>query len=749
MHKSIMLRPSAVLPALLAISASMAAMPALAQAPADETGPGVGDIVVTAQKRAENIQDVPASIAAFSQEALENRQIRGLGDLITRVPSLQVGYTYGSNTLTLRGISTNLTGGFEDPSVAVHVNGVYQARARSLNLTLMDLERIEVLSGPQGTLYGRNATGGVINYILRGPTEQTEAQITGRVGNFDSYALQGYISGPISDTVGFRISGMLDNRDKGFVKNLLPGASKSRYFENKFTGVRGILAFKPSDTVQFDLEGSYGNTRSSFNPGVLAPSLNPARRAVLGPQSFRPREVYADYPSENNSKEYAATATLTWDISDDVQLKSISAYQKYKNTMPLDLDASGFTAQTVFNRFESDTYTQELNLNADSFDGRLKSIFGVYYFNDSVRSASQVLSALANPTAPAISTYATTNRLKARSIAFFTDQTFSVTDSLRLIGGVRYNIDKKDTQNRIIRGGACPVPGNPLLTGDTDQKFTAWTPKAGIQFDVTDKIMAYATYQKGFKAGGVSAGTCGNAYEPETIKGGEVGIKTQFADNRIRLNVAGYWYDYGNLQVQKTLGTIGGFTVLNAAESRIKGIEANLDAVITSRLKLDAAAMVQSAKYTDFVNCNQTIVLPAPQVACAASDGRPLTDPARNQQVAGNWLNRAAPYSLSIGLQYTADVGAGEIMLRGESYWSGRIHFNEFNTAVLDQPAYNIQNAYVTFTPTGDRYNLRAFVKNIRNVDYKASGYFNGLTAQYTVVWNPPRTYGLEASYRF
>ncbi|MEJ7925892.1 TonB-dependent receptor [Sphingobium sp. AN641] len=741
MYKASIMGSSALIPVVLAVSAGIVATPAFAQAPVVEAGQGVGDIVVTAQKRAENIQDVPASIAAFSQETLENRQIRGLGDLTTRVPSLQVGYTYGSNTVTLRGISTNLTGGFEDPSVAVHVNGVYQARARSLNLTLMDLERIEVLSGPQGTLYGRNATGGVINYVLRGPTERTEAQITGRVGNFDSYALQGYISGPISDTVGFRISGMLDNRDKGFVRNLLPGAPKSRYFENKFTGVRGILAFKPSDTVQFDLEGSYGNTRSSFNPGVLAPSLNPARRAVLGLQSFRPREVYSDYPSENNSKEYAATATLTWDISDDVQLKSISAYQKYRNSMPLDADASGFTAQTIYNRFKSDTYTQELNLNADSFDGRLKSIFGVYYFNDRVASASQVFSALANPTAPAISTYATTNRLKARSIAFFTDQTFSVTDALRLIGGVRYNIDKKDTLQSILNT-AC-------LDKKTNQKFTAWTPKAGIQFDVTDKIMAYATYQKGFKAGGVSAGTCGNAYEPETIKGGEVGIKTQFADNRIRLNIAGYWYDYGNLQVQKTLGTIGGFTVLNAADSRIKGIEANLDAAITPRLKLDAAVMVQSAKYTDFVNCNQTIVLPAPQVACAASDGRPASDPARNQQVAGNWLNRAAPYSVSIGLQYTADVGGGEIMVRGESYWSGRIHFNEFNTRILDQSAYTIQNAYVTFTPDGDKYSLRAFVKNIRNVDYKASGYFNGLTAQYTVVWNPPRTYGLEASYRF
>ncbi|MEJ7925345.1 TonB-dependent receptor [Sphingobium sp. AN641] len=742
MIKASILRSSSLVSICVAMTVGACAGSAFAQSPASEASRGVEDIVVTAQKRSESIQDVPATIAAFSQEALQERQIRGLGDLITRVPSLQVGYTYGSNTVTLRGVSTNLTSGFEDPSVAIHVNGVYQARARSLNLVLMDLERIEVLSGPQGTLYGRNATGGVINYILRGATDQMEAQVTGRVGNYDSYAIQGHISGPISDTVGFRISGMLDHRDKGFVKNLQPGAAKKRFGENKFTGIRGLLDFQPSDTVQLTLEGSYGNTRGSFNPGVLAPSLNPARQPRLDPQTYRPQKVYADYPSENNTKEYSATATLVWDISDDVQFKSISAYNKYDNAMPIDYDGSGFNAQTILQNVKSDTYTQEFNLNLDSIDGRLKSIFGIYYFNDSAYADTEVISALFSPTSTPTSTYFATNRLKAKSIAFFTDQTFSVTDSLRIIGGIRYNIDKKYTV-QFIRN-SCPNAANP---GVTDQKFTAWTPKAGIQFDVTDRIMAYANYQKGFKAGGVAAGTCGNAYEPESIEGGEVGLKTTFADNRVRLNIAGYWYNYGNLQVQKTLGTIGGFSVVNAADSRIKGIEANLDAVITPQFKLDASAMVQSAKYKDFENCNQTIVLPAGQFACTASDTRPASE--RVEQVAGNWLNRAPPYSFSVGAQYTADLGGGELSLRGESYWSGKVRFNEFNTSVLSQRAYNIQNAYVSFTPDSETFVLRAFMKNIRNVNYKASAYYSGLTAQYTVVWNPPRTYGLEASYNF
>ncbi|WP_340265853.1 TonB-dependent receptor [Sphingobium mellinum] len=731
------MRSSSLIPISLIVSVAAGVVPACAQTPAESAPSGLADIIVTAQKRAENVQDVPATIAAFSQETLQTRQIKGLADLITQIPSMQVSNSFGSNSVTIRGISTGLTSGFEDPSVAVHVNGVYQPRARALSLALMDLERIEVLSGPQGTLYGRNATGGVINYILRGPTDEMEAEVTGRVGNYDSYGLQGYISGPINDKVGFRIAGIWDNRDKGFVKNLLPGAAKDRFGENHVAGIRGVLEFRPTETLRVDLEGSFTNTRGSFEPGVVAPSLKPATQALLNPQTFLPQKVYADYPTENNTKEYTATATVTWDVADNVQVKSISAYQRYKNFMGIDYDSSSFVAQTLLNHNQSRTYTQEVNLNADLFDGRLKSIFGVYYFNDRVTQGTQVFSNLFGVrTTP---TFTASNLLKSKSIAFFTDQTLSITDRLRVVAGVRYNEDKKVTLQTIV--GTC---SNKL----TDQKFTAWTPKAGIQFDITDKVMAYATYQKGFKAGGVAAGTCGNAYEPETIEGVEAGIKSSFADNRIRFNIAGYWYDYGNLQVQKTLGTVGGFAVLNAAQSRIKGIEANLDAIIVPGLKLDAAGMVQSAKYTDFVNCDQSVQLPV-GTACGASDPRPLTDPARNVQLKGNWLNRAAPYSLTVGLQYGFDVAGGELLLRGESYWSGKVHYNEFATPILTQKAYNLQNAYLTFTPQNNKYTLRAFVKNIRNVDYYATAYYAGLTAQYTAAWSPPRTYGVEASYRF
>lgn len=717
----------------LAMIAGVNTGAAYAQSAESSARADVGDIIVTAQKREQRLQDVPATIAAFSEESLETRQIKGLNDLTTRIPSLVMGYQFGSNQITLRGISTGLTSGFEDASVAVHVNGVYQARARSLDLAQMDLERIEVLSGPQGTLYGRNATGGVVNYIMKGPSDEIEAEFTGNLGNRNAHGVRGFISGPINDKVGFRITGLWDNID-GDVKNLLVGAPDKHFGGRHVAALRGVLAFDPTETLRIEVEGTYARTRSSYAPTALAPSINPGRAAFLVPQTYRPHKVYSDLDAANNTTQYSATGTITLDVSDNVQLKSISGYQKYKNFMSVDYDASGANAEHIPSSGHSRTYSQEFDLNTEMFDGRLKSIFGMFYFNDKYTQQTNVFSSLFGGTN--IDVYQANFSQKAKSLAFFTDHTFSVSDRFRLLAGIRFNNDKKKA-NLNIRGQCANV--------ERDLEFEAWTPRAGVQFDVTDEIMAYATYQKGFKSGGIGSGTCGDTFKPETIEGGEAGLKTSLADNRIHLNIAGFWYDYKNIQVQKTLGTAGGFQVQNAAAARIKGIEASFDAAITDRLRLDGSAMVESAKYTDYTNCSPADFLGA----CSATDIRPVSDPTRNKDLQGNWLNRAPPYSVSIGLEYSVDVAGGELLLRGESYWSGKLRFSEFADPILTQKAYNIQNAYATFTPGNEKYVLRAFIKNIGNTNYRTSGFFDGFTFQRETTWGAWRTFGGEVTVRF
>ena len=707
---------------------------AAAAADAASTTTALEEVIVTAQKRSENLQDVPASITALTSDALEARQINSLADLRALVPSFQVGYNYGSNLITLRGVSTNLTAGADDPSVAMHIDGVYQPRSRNLDVAMIDLQRVEVLSGPQGTLYGRNATGGVVNYILNQPTKEFEAKVTGVAGNYNRFGVEGMISGPLTDKLSYRLVGIWDDQSKGFTKDLTAGAPRSSIESKRVAGVRGALRFQPTDAVRFDLDAFYVDTKSPQNPGVLAPSGNAFLRTVLTPQTYEPHKTYAGSDTYGNSEDLQASLTGSWSINDNLELKSITGYQTLINSINQDYDATAFRGQDTNQDTKSQTFTQEFNLTGRSFDGRLTSIFGFFYLDDHVKTAAFAF--IKSSPAAAFQGLFLSDQ-DAKSYSFFTDQTFAVTDKLRLIAGVRYNNDKKTMTNRIVVGGATTCAGLSQTL-----KWDAWTPRFGAQYDVAPGIMAYVTWQKGFKSGGFQANTCLDSYDPESIKGVEAGIKSEFWDRRARLNVAAYRYTYSNLQVQKQVG-IAGFSVVNAADSRLKGIEATFELSVTDRLQLSAAGMVQSAKYLDFLNCNATLS----SVACTAADPRSATE--RQEQLKGNWLNRAPPYSMNMAIQYTFDVARGELVLRGDSVWVGKTRYNEFNTPILTQNEYSVQNAYATYTPEKSNLTFRAFIKNLANKDYRVHANYGSSQQTYNVFWAPPRTYGAEISARF
>lgn len=695
---------------------------------------GLGIIVVTAQKREESLQKVPATIAALGSDELQLRQIQDVSGLQAEVPSLVVGSYYGTSLITLRGISTGLTSGAEDPSVATHINGVYQPRSRSVDSAMADLERVEVLSGPQGTLYGRNATGGVINYILKRPTNQFEGEVTARVGNYDRYGAQARVSGPISDDVRVLVSGIFENQDRGYAKNLLPNAPRDRLDSGKFAGGRFAIDVGDSSGVNLQLDAIYLDTRTVPVAEAFSTPDDPNLLPFLGPVSVVPRQTYSNIGAFTHSKIFQGIATLSIPISDNVNFKSITGYQTFRDKMYIDLDSSGVTSVEILQPLRSNTLTQEFNLNTETFDGRLKSVFGLFYFNDDFSSKAVVDFVL--PGFGGVQTAFTD--ISSKSYAAFMDHTFSVTERFRLQFGLRYNRDEKDAVQSIDFGG---FPICPTITGSRRDK--AWTPRVGAQFDVTDDAMLYGQWSKGFKSGGFTANSCGDDFEPESIEGPEVGIKTTLFDNRVRFNLSGYFYKYANLQVQKTVD-VGVFFVVNAAEAEIYGAEFSLDALIADGLKFDVAGMLQSAKYTSFSNCNET-AFPG---ACGAFDPRPVGS--RETDVSGNWLNRAAPYSLNLGLQYTADLGnGGEVVLRGESYFSGRIYYSEFNIAQSTQNAYNLQNLYLTYNAPDDRFTIRGYVKNIGDKDYKRSYFFNSAVRLGNGNYGPPRTFGIDATVRF
>ncbi len=705
----------------------------------DAANTGLSEIVVTAQKREQNLQKVPASITALNSDQLETRQIQDISGLQSEVPSLVVGRYYGTSLITLRGISTGLTSGAEDPSVATHINGVYQPRSRSVDSAMADLERVEVLSGPQGTLYGRNATGGVVNYVLKRPTSTFEGEVTGRYGNYNHYGIQGRVSGPLSDNVRVLISGIYDNQEKGYAVNLAtnPGAAK-RLDSGKFAGGRFALDIGDAKGLNVQLEAIYLDTQTVPVTESISPPDVGYFLPFLGTQSFVPHRTYSEISPYTHSKYFQASGTINIPLSDQFDLKSITGYQTFKDEMLIDGDSSAAASVETLQNIKSDTFSQEFDLSGSTFDDRLKSIFGVFYYKDNYLGLSHTPFNVPGFTAD----FDTYSKITAESYAVFTDHTFSVTDRFRLQAGVRYNHDKKTATMSLLVGG---FPAFPLQTLPS-KVADAWTPRFGAQFDVTDDVMIYGQWSKGFKSGGYAANSAGNSFDPEHIQGYEAGIKAKFADNRVRFNLAGYHYTISNLQVQKVVD-VGTFFVLNAAEAKIYGAEFSLTALLAPGLEFDASGMVQSAKYTDFKNCNEVLV----QGACGSGD--PLANvlaPAGHLfDVSGNWLNRAAPYSLNLGLQYTADVGGGKLVLRGESYFSGRVHFGEFGSADSTQPAYSLQNAFVTYTPANDRFTLRAFVKNIGNTDYKVGYFYLSAIRQANGNYGTPRTYGAEVTVRF
>jgi iron complex outermembrane receptor protein len=729
-----------LLAAASVISLSIPVTSAMAQTtPEGGDDRGIEDIVVTAQKRSESAQSVPASITALGEETLDLRQVSGLTDLQGQVPSLVVGNLFGTNLITLRGISTGLTAGTDDPSVATHINGAYQPRSRSIDIAMVDLERVEVLSGPQGTLYGRNATGGAVNYVLRGASSAFEGEVNARIGNYDRYGISGSVSGPLGDKVGIRITGLYDNQSKGFSRVLNANAPKRRLEENRVYGGRVIFDINPTERLTISLEGMGLNTKSSTAFFAFGPSLSAATNAAQLPQTYRPHEIYSDVDGKLDSKYAQGIATVNLELSDQVSLKSISAYQDYAQRMVIESDASAtapFRGPIVQNT-DSTTFTQELNLNTKLFDDRLSSIFGFFYFDDKVKLETDL-----RLTTTGALNFDTVQQ--AKSYAFFTDHTLEVIDGVRLIAGLRFNHDKKEALQSFIINLNSGATATPLPPTTTKVSFKSWTPRFGFQVDLASRVMLYGTYSRGFKSGGLASNVNAvNTYKPEKIKGGEIGIKSDLADGRVRLNLAGYYYDYSDLQVQSVTTAASGlpvFRVNNAASSRIYGIEGQFQAALADSLKLDIAAMVQSAKYTDFTTCNNTAFVGA----CSSIATTTFIN------VKGNWLNRAPNYTVNVGLEYEADIGsAGSLTVRGESVFSGRVFYDEFATPLVQQKPYNLQNIYVSFTPTSDSFTLRAYVKNIGDTDYKTSAFFQTAVFQQQGNWGAPRTFGAEATIRF
>jgi iron complex outermembrane recepter protein len=736
-----------ILLASVAVVQLFAAVPAMAQDAADEQR-NENDIIVTATKRAQSVQDIGAAIAAVTGDTLEQRGITDPSDLQFLTPSLQVGKSQGNTAFTIRGVGFNTVG---SPAVAVHVDGVFQPRAGMGDLAQIDVDRVEVLRGPQGTLYGRNANGGVINFLSNRPTNTFEGQVKARYASYNEIYLEGIVNVPLGDRAGARLVVAHNDQKDGFVKNVAGGPD---LLNEGFTAARLALDFNLSDDVKVELTGSYVERDGAIYTSIAQtrPSTSGARGApfgdlfafggnlyaALGAQwSAVPNTTTANDPSSSDRKAVNLSGVIDWDIG-DFKVRSITGYQDFSEDHRSDFDGTNKTIYQGKIIRDSKTFTQELNVSGKV--GAVDLIVGAFYLDEkysqdlSINEPNGNGSFLPNALLSFVTPY-----YKTKAVAAFTDITLNLSDNFRVSGGLRYSEDKQNTFQdfRIlanIRVAPTTVisPGIQCNAALPELKFNSTTPRVGLQFDASSNTTFYGNYTEGFKVGGYNTdGTCNDPYEPEEIKAFEAGIKNTLLDGSLTLNATAFFYKYKNLQVQQIIGT--GVSIINAPQAEIKGLELESSWRASKRFGAFASIALLDAKYTEFV-------LPDGAVGPALVN------------VAGNRLNHSPKLSINLGFDVTpnVEVFGGSLNLRADGSYRSETFVREFNNPRFERnDPYFIANASLGWTNASEKLLVRGFVTNLFNEVYLTQSQWSAPILTRSISYNQPRQYGVEVQFKF
>lgn len=695
---------------------------------------GIEEIIVTAERRAASLQDTPIAISAVSGEQLQSEHVINFEGLTVTMPDVQFSESAGSARIFIRGIGLDALAPGADPRVAIYTDGVYNSRPQAAFASFYDVDRIEVLKGPQGTLYGRNATAGAINILSRDPGTTVNGYATETFGNYGLIQTEGAIGGPLANTVSARLSFQTVNRD-GFGKNIETGMGVDDV--NK-RAVRGKLKFEPSDSATIVLEGDYSRVRD-HEGGFHFLRDSPGRESFSEAAGFTvPANVrdYAGQGPNNVIDAYGASATGIFHLG-DWTLTSVSGYRHLFYDLSISADETTSNYLPVSYTENSNQFTQEFRV-AKTF-GPVDTQFGVYYFNetDPVQTRAQVNGAYFG--LPAVlydgSLYGGSQTTNA--FAAFTQETVHLTDKLGVDLGVRYSNEKRSEEEYSQFDLSRPyVPGQPDFVpgvarfGTKKKSWNSWDPKITIHYKITNDILVYATRSQGFKSGGFNVGFLQSAFSPEKLVDYEAGFKGDFFNRRLRVDLAGFHYNYSNIQVNTTEGVQ--LITVNAGAAKVDGFEADITALPVPNLKINFAASWLNARYTRFIS----------------------SDPGRPElgvlNLAGNKLEYAPRFKVNTEVGYTFDTKYGSITPRANLSWTDKIYFSQFNVPWVSQPSLTLLDLYADYD-AGKGWSANAFVKNATNKLYALAGTVSSNFIGYQVVGQlgEPRTYGVSITKRF
>lgn len=713
-------------------------------------------VTVTARRTEENLQQVPAAVSAFSERSLDRIQAQDPTGLAGAVPNLNIVQGRGSSNATnifIRGIGQPDALQTFDPAVGVYVDGVYYSRIRGTQFDLLDLQRVEVLRGPQGTLYGKNTIGGALSFVTRRPGDEFRGELTATYGTYNQFEVRGIVSGPLTEGVAASLAVLHAQRD-GYVEDSVLNRD---YNDRNTEAVRAAIAFTPSSRVRIDLTADYSQDRASLTVGQPQNSLTyligggTALTLPTNPTDYDfTGRTTPSLPNSTRLDHWGVSANAAFDLSDNLTLRSITAYRELTTDDYVDIDATQLEIGDVFVGVDQNQLSQELQLTYTS--DRLTGVAGIYYLREHITSHQEAYAddligpLLGNPT------FLRTidDDLVTTSFAAYANFSFAITPELRLSAGARYTAEDKDYFRT-----TSTFSSSPLLTSvapfvfDVSDDWDNFSPMISLDYRFSPDFMIYGRVARGFKSGGFNGRANSVAertqYEPETVTSYEVGFRSTIA-NQLRFNVTAFYNDYRNFQARVAgtgLDPVTGLpsptlSVINAGRLNISGVELEAAWTPVPGLLIDAQVGYLNAEYDEFADTRFT----------ATGNSRAFQEPA----FAPHW-------TLRLGAQYEVNLeGRGFLTIGAQGRYRSRHALAVDNTAInsrtqiegLFEDGYGLVDARMVYESPTRRWNIGVYGNNLLDEVYKTDGQeFSSIGSIRTAYYGAPRTVYLRAGFRF
>ncbi len=732
----------------------------------------IEEVIVTAQKREERLQEAPVSVTAFTGDAIEALGFRQSVDITAQTPNFSVGYPNGDTGVPapfIRGVGLNDFGVLNQGPIAAYMDETYISSNAAQIFQLLDVERVEVLRGPQGTLYGRNATGGAVNFVSRKPTREWDGWVRAGYGSWDFTKVEGAFGGPLGEKTAFRAS-ILKTDSDGWMKNRFTGNDQQGIDEFAW---RVLLETQPTDSLNLLFNVRGGKTESDAvqyrHLGVWDATGNMCANSdilagrcvdIFGYSEQAPYttlngadvpavpdydEGNYDFEAQNDTEFWGVSLTVDWTVGEYV-ITSITSYDDMDDFRPEETDDGPNDILTGELAVEQESFSQELRVSWESDEWSW--LAGVYYLKDEAtdNTAFDILRDFrpftigddVNCSAPpgnpggfcpeqfVFKTKSGTEQ-EITSIAAFFDASIQLTDVLKLSAGLRYTDEEVEHDSFFFYDE--PESGNPVQPGfpaQSDNDFSNVTGRLVLDAQLNDDLLLYGGVTSGFKAGGIQSTSDGAApYDEEKLLSYEIGYKSTFAGGRLRFNGSAFYYDYEDLQVFAfvIVDGIGFSTISNAADAQIYGAEFELQWLPIDNLFINLGLGLLSTEYEDFV-------IPSGDFS-------------------GNDITMSPETTINGLVQYDIPMAdSGTITLQTDFNYQDEVYFDALNNPLLSEDDYWLWNARVSWTSVDEKWEVAAFGRNLGDEEYMVYAFDLSFFGFNEEMIGTPRSYGLEVTYR-